>query len=262
MTPFRMNKKTILALCLSAVFLTACSSKEQREFNSALKTAQTGDATAQMKVGDLYLSGTGTEQNIEQSVHWYKAAADQGTTDAFAWLMTQAYQGNPHADQVIRKMQQDGNIFLAHWVLDLAKKTHDPAAEYTVGWMYDTGKGLIQDKHQAQIWYEKAAKQKNVEAIKVLGNQHYFSEHPSSTPDKAAEYLSYAAEQGQDADAAMKMAHYYHYDIRDGEKARQWYAKAGALGDTGSQHMADTYETWKDTGPLQPNEPPPSSSTE
>jgi Sel1 repeat. len=98
--------------------------------------------------------------------------------------------------------------------------------------------------------------------IKVLGNQHYFSEHPSSTPDKAAEYLSYAAEQGQDADAAMKMAHYYHYDIRDGEKARQWYAKAGALGDTDSQHMAETYETWKDTGPLQPNEPPPSSSTE
>ncbi|WP_180024364.1 SEL1-like repeat protein [Acinetobacter sp. YH1901134] len=80
-----MNKKTILALCLSAVFLTACSSKEQREFKSALKIAQMGDATAQMKVGDLYLSGTGTEQNIEQSVHWYKAAVDQGTTDAFAW---------------------------------------------------------------------------------------------------------------------------------------------------------------------------------
>ncbi|WP_180035676.1 MULTISPECIES: SEL1-like repeat protein [unclassified Acinetobacter] len=117
-----MNKKTILALCLSAVFLMACSSKEQREFKSALKIAQSGDATAQMKVGDLYLSGTGTEQNIEQSVHWYKAAADQGTTVAFAWLMTQAYQGNSHADQVIRKMQQDGNIFLAHWVLDLAKK--------------------------------------------------------------------------------------------------------------------------------------------
>jgi FOG: TPR repeat, SEL1 subfamily len=71
-------------------------------------------------------------------------------------------------------MQQDGNIFLAHWVLDLAKKTHDPAAEYTVGWMYDTGKGLIQDKHQAQIWYEKAAKQKNVEANQSLGKSTLF----------------------------------------------------------------------------------------
>ncbi len=35
------------------------------------------------------------------------------------------------------------------------------------------------------------AKQKNVEAIKVFGKSTLFlSEHPSSTPDKAAEYLS------------------------------------------------------------------------
>lgn len=128
----RNYKNSILSLCLCIVFLSGCSTKEEREFKATLKTAETGDVTAQMKVGDLYLEGTGTEKNLEQSVHWYKAAAGQGKNEAFAWLMKQAYLGNPHAGNLIRKMQEDGNIFLAHWVLDLAKTTHDPTAQYTV----------------------------------------------------------------------------------------------------------------------------------
>ncbi len=38
--------------------------------------------------------------------------------------------------------------------------------------------------------------------------------------------------------------------------------KAGALGDADSQRMADTYEEWQNTGPLQPNEAPADSQHE
>lgn len=240
--------------------LTACSSAEERAFNAALKTANSGDVIAQMKVADLYFSGIGTEKNIKESVHWYSKAADQANTDAFHWLMTQSYNGNNEANQVITKMQAEGNIFLAHWVLEMAKQSHDAAAEYAVGWMYDTGKGLIKDKNQARIWYEKSAAQSYPLAIKVLGNKHYFNTYDDSSDTKAMDYLSTSAEQNQDADAAVKMAHYYHYDLRDGKKARDWYAKAGALGDAHAKNMADTYEQWKAEGTLQPNEPPDGSA--
>ena len=93
-------------------------------------------------------------------------------------------------------MQNQGNIFLAHWVLESAKQTNDPNAQYTVGWMYSTGKGLLKDPHQAQIWYEKAAKHNNVLTIKALGHQHYFSEIEPSSHEKATEYLTYVAEKG------------------------------------------------------------------
>ena len=255
-------KNTILSLCISLSLLTACSSPEQRAFKTALTSAKKGDAIAQMKVADFYFAGTGTEQNVQESVNWYSKAAQQANTQAFSWLMGQAYNGNEAAVKVIHDMQNEGNIFLAHWILDVAKKTNDPSAQYAVGWMYDTGKGLIKDSHQAQIWYEKAAKQNNVLAIKALGDQHYFSEIEQSSNEKATEYLTYAAEKGKDADAAMKMAHYYHYDVRDGNMARQWYVKAGALGDADSQRMADTYEEWQNTGPLQPNEAPADSQHE
>lgn len=248
-------QRIIASAVLSLIFLTGCLSAEEREFKAALKLAEKGDVTAQMKVGELYLTGKGTEKNLSQSVDWYRKAADQAHTDAFRWLMTQSYNGNVEASQVIRKMQDDGNIFLAHWVLEMAKQNRDAAAEYTVGWMYDTGKGLIKDQNLARIWYEKSAAQNYPLAIKVLGNKHLFNSYDDSSDATAMNYLNEAANQHDDPDAAVKIAHYYHYELRDGEKAREWYAKAGRLGDTHAKNMAETYEEWKAEGPLQPNEP-------
>ncbi|MGE8560159.1 MAG: hypothetical protein ACN6NJ_04310 [Acinetobacter sp.] len=119
-------KNTILSLCVSLSLLTACSSPEQRAFKAALSSAEKGDAIAQMKVADFYFAGTGTEKNIQESVNWYSKAAQQAHTQAFSWLMGQAYNGNQAAAKVIHDMQNEGNIFLAHWVLESAKQTNDP----------------------------------------------------------------------------------------------------------------------------------------
>lgn len=253
------HKNYILALCCSLFLVSGCSSKAQREFNAALKTAQNGDAIAQMKVADFYFSGTGTDLNIDESVHWYEKAARQGHHQAFAWLMGQAYNNNAAANKVIQALQNEGNTLFAHWVLATAKQTGDSNAQYAVDWMYYTGRGLIKDRHQANLWFKKATQQNNLLAIKVLGDQHYFGETEYANDQQATTYLSQAANEGKDADAAMKMAHYYHYDVRDGEMARQWYAKAGTLGDADSKRMAESYDEWKASGPLQPNEPPNTS---
>jgi len=70
----------------------------------------------------------------------------------------QACQGNQAAAKVIHDMQNEGNIFLAHSILESAKQTNGPNAPYAVAWMYDTGKGLIKAPRQARIWDEKTAR--------------------------------------------------------------------------------------------------------
>jgi len=48
------------------------------------------------------------------------------------------------------------------------KGTDDPEAQYMIGYMYDHGKGVCQDKNEAESWYWKSAHQGYVKAIEVL----------------------------------------------------------------------------------------------
>ncbi len=99
-----------------------------------------------MKVADFYFSGTGTDQNIDESVHWYQSCCTIKVIIKLSLgLMGQAYNNNPAADKVIRSLyKMKATHFLAHWVLDHGKQTGDSNAQYAVGWMYYTGKRLNQ----------------------------------------------------------------------------------------------------------------------
>ena len=48
----------------------------------------------------------------------------------------------------------------------------DPVAQYTLGWMYESGQGVVQNVQQAVYWYEKSAAQKNVSAQYVLASMY------------------------------------------------------------------------------------------
>jgi hypothetical protein len=49
-------------------------------FNS--KMANTGDIDAMFRLGELYEEGTGTDQDINEAINWYKTAADNGHSQA------------------------------------------------------------------------------------------------------------------------------------------------------------------------------------
>jgi predicted Zn-dependent protease len=61
-----------------------------KNYSKALKlflvNAQKGYAAAQVKAGELYFNGMGTEQNYQEAFKWYKLAADQGDDDAWFHL--------------------------------------------------------------------------------------------------------------------------------------------------------------------------------
>lgn len=244
-------KKTALILSICSLFmLSACSTPEQRAFKKASKEAQSGKVDAQIQLADMYLNAQGTEKNVQEATRWYIQAAQQQDTRAFQWLRQQALQGNTQAGNTMTQLIERGNVHFAQWMLTLAEQG-DSQAQYAAGWMYDTGKGLIKDKSKAQYWYQKAADQGNVLAKQVLGNLYYFNKIPSDDPKTGIEYLKTAALENKNNDAAVKVAHYYHYDVRDGQQALNWYRKSAELGDQHSQQMVDTYEQWKNEGPLE-----------
>lgn len=56
------------------------------KMNSIRKVAESGDADAQVTLGDLYQAGAGGTKNYEESVKWYRMAADQRNVRALCRL--------------------------------------------------------------------------------------------------------------------------------------------------------------------------------
>lgn len=53
-----------------------------RAIPALTKRAESGDAQAQYQLAYMYVTGSGTEVNPGKGMTWFKAAADQGHTDA------------------------------------------------------------------------------------------------------------------------------------------------------------------------------------
>ena len=56
--------------------------------------------------------------------------------------------------------------------LELRAKKGDAAAQYNLGWRYEYGEGVVQDKQEAAKWYRKAAEQGYLAAQNKLAKQH------------------------------------------------------------------------------------------
>ena len=91
----------------------------------------------------------------------------------------------------------------------------DADAQFLLGRMYDTGRGLLKDYKQAEKWYRKAADQGNARAQYNLG-------------------VMYANGEGA---------------LKDLSKAKYWIKKAYEGGDTDTSNLAkenwDIFELWK-----------------
>ncbi len=85
----------------------------------------------------------------------------------------------------------------------LAKaRSGDPNAEFIVGNLYETGKGVPQDSNKAKKWYEKAAAHGNQSAKDKLGQKSHAAELAEKAKEKAA---AEAAKKREDiAHARMK----------------------------------------------------------
>lgn len=117
-----------------------------RRLNMAEKQAEADDVEAQYKLGNMYLTGTGTPVDLKQSEQWLTRAAKKGHTKAQFKLA--------HLHYV--ELAEDGDLSAAFDWFNKAAESNYPPAYYYLGDMYATGSSVTRDYYKARIWYEKA----------------------------------------------------------------------------------------------------------
>ncbi|MFA7386350.1 MAG: hypothetical protein WCZ87_01675, partial [Thiohalobacteraceae bacterium] len=102
-----------------------------------------------------------------------------------------------------------------------------PDAQARLGDLYDTGKGVPQDRPQAVRWYRKAAEQGDAYAQRKLGDAYTDGLGVAANQREAAIWFRKAADQG-DIYAMNSLGFYYWKD--NVAVADQWFRKAIAGG--------------------------------
>ena len=115
-------------------------------------------------IGDMYYFGDGVEQDYEEAVEWYKAAAGQDY-DLAQYNLGHMYRNGYGVAQDYTKAIQ--------WYKKAAEQGNSEA-QNSLGDMYYFGDGVEQDYEEAIQWYRKAAEQGNGKAQNSLGDMYYW----------------------------------------------------------------------------------------
>jgi uncharacterized protein len=158
----------------------------ESSFGDLRKSAESGNAEAQLMLGLAYGDGKGVTKNTDEAVKWYRKSAEQGNARAQLMLGAAYYWGvgtpKNMADAVkwYRKSAEQG----------LAK------SQYILGILYDSGEGVPKNLVEAVKWYRKAAEQGDVEAQLSLGNAYALGEGVPKDDIEALAWLKIAAATG------------------------------------------------------------------
>ena len=178
------------------------------------------------------------EEDLDQSIFWYKKAAEQGDAEAQNHLGFM-YEHFGHMYE-FGLMGEEGFEQAAYWYRKAAEQGHRDA-QFQLSCMYEAGKGVEQDDEPAICWLIKAANQGHASA------QFYFGSKQEDYHNLKQALVSYrkAAEQGL-AIAQYKLGTMYEHGLgieKDLEQAVFWYRQAADREDADAQHnLAWLYE--------------------
>ena len=110
----------------------------QIAFQYFSKAANQGDATAQYRIGDIYLF----QNNVGEAEKWLNMALNNGEKNALIGL----------ADIHMRQGRKEEAVKL----LTKAATLGNPMAMNNLGFCYQNGQGVHMDKEIAVYWYQKA----------------------------------------------------------------------------------------------------------
>jgi hypothetical protein len=113
-----------------------------------LAKANSGDAAAQVAVGENYAAGTGVARDYKAAAQWYQKAADKGDVAGQLHLAVLYRDGGEGFE---RDMAQ-----AAEWYRK-AGDHGDVGAQGMMGTLYSTGQGVEQNYGEAYYWLDLAA---------------------------------------------------------------------------------------------------------
>ena len=119
-----------------------------------------------------------------------------------------------------------------------AAEKNDSQAQFSLGYMYNNGKGVKQDHSEANKWYQKAAEQGNVFAQYNIGCMYANGNGVKQDYSEANKWFQKAAEQGNtSAQYSLGVNYYFGKGITQNyTEAFNWLLKAAESGDAGSQN--------------------------
>ncbi|HEX9024664.1 MAG TPA: tetratricopeptide repeat protein, partial [Geobacteraceae bacterium] len=142
--------------------------RDAETFRDTRARAEKGDSKAQLELGLMYRTGTGTNHNDDKAISWFLKSAQQGNPRA-QFHLAHLLSGRNMNDEAVgwyRKAAEQGQI----------------DAQFSLGVMYFNGSGVKRDYAEAARWYRKAAEQGHVEAQNMLGHI-YSSDYPGVRKD-------------------------------------------------------------------------------
>ncbi|PWT94548.1 MAG: hypothetical protein C5B53_12880, partial [Candidatus Melainabacteria bacterium] len=253
-----------IAAALSLGALYAQGKGVGQNFSESLKwyqkAASAGDPEAAFRLGTMYANGQGTEIDLAQAALYFEIAARKGHVQAKRYLghihvdmMNTASDPNSHlctaADWYIRAaLAGDAEAVSEIWrqyerLLGLADAGL-PAAQFTLGWIWEQGFGKTIDLAKAIRYYQAAAKQKHPGALHHLGNLYrdeqgavLLGKSSSQTENAMIECYRQAAELG-DADSQHNLGFAYAAGIgveTNLDVSITWFRKAAEQGRAASQ---------------------------
>ena len=189
--------------------------------------AECGDADAQFRLGVCYENGTGVNQNFDEAVKWYRAAAEQGYAAAQCNLGSGYYNGTgvtQNFDEAVR------------WFRKAAEQGY-AEAKRNLGVCYYNGTSVTQNFDEAVRWFRKAAEQGGTDAQFCLGVCYENGTGVAKNLVEAVRCYRKAAEQGC-ADAQFHLGVCYENGTgvaEDPVEAVELYRQAASRGNLPAQ---------------------------
>jgi TPR repeat protein len=127
---------------------------EERRYEDAFRKysvlAEHGSATAQLRLGWMYETGTGVPLDVQLAERWYLKAA---STDV------------PHAQYYLASLYRDAEQYqrAIEWFQRAAAQGYPPAF-YALGKAYYFGAGVSQDREKAFEYFEEASRRGHLRA--------------------------------------------------------------------------------------------------
>ncbi len=172
------------------------------DFSIQLQRAAAGDADAQFAVAEAYRQGTGADENLSQSLRWYRAAAEQGHPLAQNNLGSMLLNG-----MGTDKAPEEA----ARWYRKAAEQG-EAVAQFNLAMRYSSGTGVEQNDVEAAHWFNASAKHGHAEATGELGTFYRFGRGVEKNLITAARLHLEAATDG-DVTSIGNLADYWD-DIR------------------------------------------------
>ena len=209
--------------------------------------AKQGNAEAQLRIGDCYFWGYGTEKNSAEARDWYKKAAEQGSAAAQCALgdyYRRFEREEEEAEACYRKAAEQDYAAAQHklglyycdadeaieWYRKAAEQGY-AKAQCTLGDCCYNGEGIEKDLKEAVKWYQKAAELGLAEAQWRLGNCYGEGKGIGKNQKEAEKWRTKAAEQGyrdlysekECADRVKEAEEEYRIATRYEEGESEWF---------------------------------------